>query len=216
MKIRSLGFTSFKLGFKNVDIITDPLRTEEAGLKISKVKGDLILFSGEEYYGKKNILEEASFSAVEPGNREELLEINNPGDYESGGVLIRRTQGMEYYVIARKDIRVVYIGVVDKKVDPEHFKSIEGDVDVLIAPVGNGDELLSYDKLEKIIKTVDPTYLVPSMYQVDGLDKEYDSLKTVDEFIKHFGYTHVSREKSLKVKKGTSPDTKVVEVVVLE
>ncbi|WKZ31344.1 MAG: MBL fold metallo-hydrolase [Candidatus Dojkabacteria bacterium] len=214
MTIKSLGFTSFKISFREVDFITDPLRTEAAGLKIGSTTGDAVLITGDENLGKENILAEAGFKKISPSNRENIFEINNPGDYELGGVLVRRFEGTNTYILARKDLRLVYIGARDNSIDVDQFKKIEGDVDVLILPIGDGETLISYDKIEKIINYVDPTYLVPSAYKVDGLKAPYDSLKSVDDFVKHFGYTHVKNEKSLKVVKGGGEE-KAVEVIVL-
>lgn len=215
MTIKSLGFSTFKISFREADFITDPLRTESAGIKVASTNGDVVLLTGNEYLGKQNILEEEGFKKISSTRREKVFEINNPGDYELGGVLVRRFEGTNTYVLARKDLRLIYIGARDNSIDVDQFKKIEGDVDVLIVPVGDGDTLISYDKIEKIVNYVDPTYLVPSAYKVAGLKSPYDALKGIDEFVKYFGYTHVRNEKTLKVANHGSEE-KRLEVVVLE
>lgn len=215
MTIKSLGFTTFKISFKDIEFITDPLRSQAAGVKIGTMNADVVMLTGDEYLGRENILAEEGMTKITPAKRDNLFELNNPGDYEIGGVLVRRFDGTDSYVLAQKDLRLVYIGAVDSRVDVDQFKKLESDIDVLILPVGDGDRYVSYDKIEKIVNYIDPTYLIPSAYKTPGLKSDYDGLKSIDDFVKHFGYTHVSNEKSLKVVKGGSEE-KAVEVVVLE
>ncbi len=215
MKIKKLGFTSFKISTINADLITDPLLAEKAGLSIPKTSADAVIFSEIENIGKDNILETSKYSKITTERKDKVYEISSPGEYEIGGVLIRREIDSDIYVLDEGHIRLVYIGQVDHKVDMDNFHDL-GDVDVLIIPIGDSDIFPNYDKLEKIIAKIDPTYLIPSGYKETGLKGDFANLKTVDEFIKYFGYTHVRNDKKFDIASGIEPENKVIEIVVLE
>lgn len=211
MKIKSLGYTSVKLSFANVDVVTDPVEAKSFTKSFPKTSGDVVLFTKEKYVRDVNILEKEGFEGkIEPSNRESVLEIVNPGEYEVGEVFIRRDMGTNFYVLDEGDVRVAVIGLDSKEIPLEKFKDL-GDVDVLVVPAGNGEDFMSYEKLEKMIPMVDPTYLVPT-----GFGDGKNGLKTSEEFIKHFGYTHVTEDSKLKVSKGKEVDSKIMQVVILK
>lgn len=215
MKIKRLGFTSFRISTDNIDIVTDPLLASDSGISLKKTSADAVIFSENELSGQKDILDNSGFTKFESAHREKIFEISSPGEYEVGGVLIRRELGTDFYVIDEGHVRIVYLGKVTHKVVLEDY-SDPGDVDLLITPIGDSDIFPNYDKLEKIISKIDPTYLIPSGYKEDGLLPKYDDLKSVDDFIKYFGYTHVTKDKLFKITSGTEPDNKVIEIVVLD
>lgn len=217
MKIRKIGFTTFKLAFDQVEFLTDPILSDEAGVSIRNVKNnaDVVLLTGAQYMGKHDVLEDNDFTKLEPKAREKVFTICSPGEYEVGGVIVRRPQDADYYVMDEGSVRIVYFGEVSKKIELDQIKNL-GDVDVLILPVGNGDVFPNYENLQKVIQKIDPTYLIPSAYKEDGLDSKYDGLKSVDEFVKQFGYTHVTNDNKFTITSGDEPDNKVIEVIVLE
>lgn len=213
MKIKSLGYTSVKLQFNNVEIIVDPVSAKKIGGSFPKTSGDVVLFTSADLINRENILEEEGLSdKVESEKRESVLEISNPGEYEVGEVFIRRPLLSNYYILDENDIRTVVIGLDSKDIKPEELKDL-GDVDVLVIPGGDGDQFISYDKLEKIIAAIDPTTLVPVGFANDKV--KVDNLKTSEEFIKHFGYQNVSEESLLKVTKGKEEDSKIMNVTLL-
>jgi hypothetical protein len=74
---------------------------------------------------------------------------------------------------------------------------------------------LSFEKLEKLINYVDPEILLPCAYKEDS-PKNYDGLKSKDEFVKHFGFANVRDENYLNITPSkTEEDQKSVEVVFL-
>lgn len=211
MKIKSLGYTSVKLSFPQVDVLVDPVAAKAFTKSFPKTSGDVVLFTENKYVEKDNVLETEGLSAkVEPSNREGVLEIVNPGEYEIGEVFIRRDMGTNFYVLDQGDIRVVVVGLESKEIPLEKFKNL-GDVDLLVIPAGNGEDFMSYEKLGKLIPMADPTYLIPV-----GFGGGKGELKGSEEFIKHFGYTHVSEESTLRVKKGKEVDSKIMQVVILK
>ncbi|MCA9374831.1 MBL fold metallo-hydrolase [Candidatus Dojkabacteria bacterium] len=213
MKIKRIGFVTFKLSFNEVDLITDPLFSIDAGVKIPALDTEMVIHSSPEYKGVLAPLADAKVRQITPKKRDFILEISSPGDYELGGVIVRRPLNSDFFVIDEDTVRVVYMGEVSHTIEPKELENL-GDVDVLIMPVGNGASFPNYERLEKIVSAIDPTYLIPSGYKESGVT--IVDLKGVDEFVKNFGYTNVKEENVLKVSDGTSVENKVVEVVVLK
>ncbi len=206
MKIKSLGYLSFFLSFSSLDVLTDPLSLSEVGLKLPKQKADVVLYtSGREIVDEKK---------VSPSKKEDVLHINTPGEFELGGLMIRRNLGTNQYVLDEDLLRIVYVGNLSKDVKPEEFKNL-GDVEVLIIPVGDGESFPEFGVIEKIVNQIEPLVLVPSGFNMDGMSSGKD-LKTVDEFIKQAGYTNVRREKVLSVVGAPEKEVRNMEVVILE
>lgn len=216
MKIKKIGWTTFLITSNELSIITDPLLLKESGASFPKTEADVVLFT--EYDTPMNgesILKKHSLDGkVVPGKRGEIIEIHTPGEYEVGGVMIRRGLDEDFYIIDEKNLRTLYMGIVRKDFDPDSVKNL-GDVDALIVPVGNGEEYLDYDKLDKIISNVDPAVLIPCAYK--GEKKDGTGLKSREEFIKHFGYTNVSDEGFVNLaRRRVEEEGKSVEVVFLK
>ncbi len=214
MKIKSLGWSSFLLSTSDITILTDPLSLKKSGLSFSKSKADVVLFSGKELRGKENILlENDILKKVEPEHRDSVIEISSPGEYEIGGMMIRRDVDSPFYTIDEAVLRVVYMGLIDNSLDVSQAKDL-GDVDVLILPIGNGNLFIDYEKIEKILNYIDPTILLPCAYQKEGLKVGKD-LKSRDDFIKYFGFTNVREETYLNVTPSPEQENKNIEVIFL-
>lgn len=214
MKIKSLGWSSFSFTTDNISILTDPLALEQSGIGLPKCKADVLLFSQNDLYGKENILKEYGLEKkIEQDHRDSVFEISSPGEYEIGGMMIRRGINLPFYTIDEGILRVVYMGLVDNSLDISKTKDL-GDVDVLILPIGNGDLFIDYDKIEKVLNYVDPTVLLPCAYKSDSL-KIGKALKSKDDFIKHFGFTNIKEQSSLNVVPAVEQESKIMEVIFL-
>lgn len=215
MKIKNIGWSTFLLTAGDISLVTDPQALKESGLSFNKVKSDVVLFTGNDLIGKEDILsKEDLLKKVEPDHRENIIEISSPGEFEIGGVMIRRDIDSSFYIIDESTLRVVYMGLLGKDFDVSKTKDL-GDVDVLIVPIGNGSLFIDYDKLEKIISNVDPAILIPCAYKKDGL-RIGDDVKSRDDFIKHFGFTNVRDESYLTVVPAKSEEEqRSVEVIFL-
>lgn len=214
MKIKSLGWSSFSLSNDNISILTDPVALEESGIGLPKCKADVLLFSQRDLYGKEDILREYELEKkIEPDHRDNIFEISSPGEYEIGGMMIRRGIDLPFYTIDEGNLRVVYMGVIDNSLDVSKTKDL-GDVDVLILPIGNGDLFIDYEKIEKILNYIDPTVLLPCAYKTDGLKVGKD-IKSRDDFIKYFGFTNVKEQSSLNVTSTVEQESKIMEVIFL-
>lgn len=214
MKIKNLGWSTFQFTTGDITVLTDPLALKESGLSFTKSKADVVLFTGMDLRGKENILEENGLQKkVEPEHRESVIQISSPGEYEIGGVMIRRDVDSPFYTIDETVLRVVYLGLVDNSLDVSLAKDL-GDVDVLILPIGNGNLFPDYDKLEKLLTCIDPTILLPCAYKKEGVKIGKD-LKSRDDFIKFFGFTNVKDESYINVNPTPEQENKNMEVIFL-
>ncbi len=210
MKIESLGYLSFLLSFDHLNMLTDPLSLEDIGLKVPKKKTDAVIYS-------KNLDEksmEKAESLFTPSRKDRVLHIKAPGEYELGGLMIRRGIDSNVYILDEDDLRILYIGYISKEVKVDDFKNL-GDVDVLIIPVGDGANFPEFGDVVKIVNKVDPLVLIPSGYKTDDM-KAGGDLKTVQEFLKQAGYTNVRYEKSINVSGGVDKEVRNMDVVILE
>lgn len=215
MKIKSLGWSSFLLSTGDITVLTDPLALKQSGLAFPKSKADVVLFSSKDLRGEENILDGNDLlKKVEPDHRESTIEISSPGEFEIGGVMIRRDVDSQFYTIDEAVLRVVYMGLIDNSLDISLTKDL-GDVDVLILPIGNGNLFIDYDKIEKILNYIDPTILIPCAYNTEGL-KLGNELKSKDDFIKYFGFTNVKEESYLNVTPTPEQENKNIEVIFLK
>lgn len=215
MKIRKIGWSSFLFSTNNISILTDPLALKDSGVSFSKCNADVALFTDSSLIGKEDVLVDKGLEKkVEPEHRDTVIEITGPGEFEIGGVMIRREINYPFYVIDEKTLRIVYMGLVDNKIDMSTVKDL-GDVDVLILPIGNGDLFIDYDKIEKIINDIDPTMLIPCAFKEDGA-KVGDNIKSREEFIKHFGFTNVRDESYVTVQPTVEQEQKNMEVIFLK
>ena len=215
MKIKRIGWTTFLITADNTSLITDPLLLSESGISFPKTSADIAVFTNVISDPKKTLLKDNGLDKkVVPDKRDETMEIFLPGEFEVGGMMIRRGIGTNFYTVDEKTVRVVYLGGIDESFDIELVKDL-GDVDVLIVPVGNSEQFLSFEKLEKVLSYIDPEILLPCAYAEDESEKHED-LKSKEEFIKHFGFTNVRDENYITVKPTTKEaDQKSVEVVFL-
>lgn len=206
MKIKSIGYLSFLLSFDNVDVVTDPLSMADVGLKFPKTKADVVLYTDD-----RGTIDE---DKIELSKKEELLNIQNPGEFELGGLMVRRGLHSSYYILDEELLRVVYVGNISKDTKVDEFKNL-GDVEVLIMPVGDGENFPEFGVIQKIVTTVEPLFLIPSGFKTEGMSKE-NSLATVDEFVKQAGYTNVRREKSVSISGSVEKEVRNMDVIILE
>jgi len=214
MKIKKVGFTSFLLtSNRGISVVTDPLFSIESKGGFTKTKADICLFTDPSLIGKRDIVKSKKLGTkVVPDSRKKIFEISSPGEFEIGGLMIRRGVNDPFFLVDEKELRVVYLGLVDKDFDVNLTKDL-GDVEVLIAPVGDGDKFPSYEKLEKIISNVDPNVLLP--YGFSSKERKIEKVKDREEFTKHFGFTNISDENYINISARTELDQKFIKVIFL-
>lgn len=205
MRIKYYGSTVYAIDTGEIVIVTDPVQRIEDKGKLTKIEADICLVSDPELMIESELITNHNLEdKIVPGKRKEIFEISNPGEWEIGGVMIRRRDDRGIYIIDDGYIRLIYIGIGAKDISDQDFKDL-GDVDVMIVPTKNGDDYPDYKKLEKVISKVDPAYLIPS-FTKDGLDN----------FLQDSGYTKPEPESSLNVSNIPEKDEREMEVVVLK
>jgi len=214
MKIRKMGWTTFVLSTDNISVATDPIYD---GKSINgKVEADVILLTNYEKDVKKGIIIDNGLqNKIVPDKRKSVMEIYSPGEYEVGGIMIRRGFEDNFYIVDERNIRVVYMGGTGKDFDPQKAKNL-GDVDVLIVPIGNGDLFMDYEVLEKVISNMDPAILIPCGYAEDS--KNGEKVKSSKDFLEYFGFANVREENYYNVakKKVDEENQSSVEVIFLK
>jgi len=214
MKIRKMGWTTFVLSTDNISVATDPIYD---GKSINgKVEADVILLTNYEKDVKKGIIIDNGLqNKIVPDKRKSVMEIYSPGEYEVGGIMIRRGLEDNFYIVDERNIRVVYMGGTGKDFDPQKAKNL-GDVDVLIVPIGNGDLFMDYEVLEKVISNMDPAILIPCGYAEDS--KNGEKVKSSKDFLEYFGFANVREENYYNVakKKVNEENQSSVEVIFLK
>ncbi|MCC7290180.1 MBL fold metallo-hydrolase [bacterium] len=211
MKVRRINAISFEISTDDVTVATDPLASVDFGTKFPKTEVDLAVFSQKKLGGKANLLK--GFEKLVPKKKSEIFEVNGAGEFEISQLLIQRPIGTPYYIFDSGYSRIVYVGLDSKGSDLKVFKDL-GNVDVLIAPVGNGEIFLDYDLLGEIISEIEPGVLVPYGFKSDEL-KGVEGLKSKEEFMHHFGYSNPREEKTLKVTARIEEDESAMEIVFL-
>jgi L-ascorbate metabolism protein UlaG (beta-lactamase superfamily) len=74
-----------------------------------------------------------------------------------------------------------------------------GQIDYLIVPVGDEGSFVPWKILKKLIKKIDPAYVVPCCYKEKGLSDELGEIKTLDDFVSEFGVGKVQEKTTLKM-----------------
>ncbi len=210
MKIKSLGHLSFLLSFDNVDVVTDPFSLDDVGLKFPKTKADVVLYTDDANQEDIKMLD----SKLSASKKEDLIHIHTPGEYELGGLMVRRDLHTNFYILDEDYLRVLYIGCLSKDAKVDDFKNL-GDVEVLIIPVGDGENFPEFSVIEKIINVVEPLLLIPSGFKTPAM-KKGDGLKSIDDFVKQAGYTNVEYEKTKSIKGAPEKEVRNMDVVVLQ
>lgn len=214
MKIRNVGYLSYLLSFDRLNVLTDPLSVSEAGLKFPKSKADVVLYSDPKLHGAKDVIKKEKLN-IENDTERKMIEISSPGEYELGGVMVRRDINTGFYILDEGYLRIVYAGYLGKDTKVDIFKNL-GDVDVLILPVGDGERFPEFDTIEKIVSEVEPLLLIPSGFYVDGMDASMSNLKHIEDFIKQAGYANVTYEKFVSVSGAPEEEERNMSVSVLQ
>lgn len=127
----------------------------------------------------------------------EAITIKGPGEYEVKEVTVLGIKLAELdktiYVLSLDDVRIAYLGEIDKKLTDGQVDLLDG-VDVLLAPI-NGIEA---------IKQISPAIVVPM---------QYSDQKELDAFIKTIGFQARTEAKLSVSKLDLKEET---ELVVLE
>lgn len=205
MQIHYFGLSSFKIICREATVITDPF-DKKTGLTPPRGNADILILAE-----KTN----PTYSATSGISGEPFL-INDPGEYDVKGVTITGLplkQGERYvtaYLIETEDIKILNLSHIKEFNMKEEDIEDLGEIDILIVPVGGGD-VLDASEAAKVVNQVEPKLVIPSHYQIPGLNLKSGKLET---FIKEMGGKSETMEK-LMIKKKELPEDQI-KLVVLE
>ncbi|MDO8584202.1 MAG: MBL fold metallo-hydrolase, partial [bacterium] len=114
------------------------------------------------------------------------------------------------YRFELEGMSVAFLGGLSRKLTDEEAGRLDN-VDILLIPVGGGDQLNAKLAAETI-QAIEPRIVIPLNYHVDGVKEK---LATVDAFCKELGVKNRRDENKLKIARKDLPADDLV-VVVLE
>lgn len=214
MEIAYLGYASFRLKTKEGRVVLiNPFENGFLGLKMTKQKADVVVVSekGKGYDNVKTV-----DGAVK---RESVFIIDQPGEYEVGGVEISMIQinggeeeGKEIVVVRAEGLSVGYVGNLKKELK-EKVKKQVGTVDVLLTAVGREGYLKAGER-GALLKEINPSMVIPMEYQAKGEKNDDKELGSLEEFLEKNNMKVAENGVSkIKINKSNLPED--MQVVVL-
>lgn len=193
------GQTCFQIqisrrGGEQIFVIIDPL-TEETGLKLPKLRADILLMS--HYYDSNSI----------KGVLGSPFLITGPGEYEIKEIFIqgippfhddekRKEQSINtIYTIEAEGIRICHLGDFDQKELSGRQIDQIGDIDILMIPAGG---TIDAKVVAEIISQIEPRIIIPMCYHIPKLKLKLENL---DKFLKMMGKKSVEPQSKLLIKK---------------
>lgn len=194
---------------KELAILIDP-PTSESGLRVPKVKADVVLYSNQ--LAKTDGIQGESFVANMPGEYElkgvsiqgipAQLHIDKPGDPMAGVM----------YAVQYQDVRALITGNIDPELSDSQVEAI-GEVNVLVIPVGGKGLTLDANASGKLVSQFEPQYIIPVHYD-DGATKYPVPQDKLENFLQEVGVE--SPESKTKLKVTTKNLDQEAEVTVLQ
>jgi L-ascorbate metabolism protein UlaG (beta-lactamase superfamily) len=205
MQIHYFGLSSFKIITRDATVITDPF-DKKSGLTAPRGSAEILILSE-----KNNPL----YSATSGISGEPFL-VEDPGEYDVKGVTITGLpllQGDRYitaYLIESEDIKILDLSHISEfNMNQDDLEAL-GEIDILIVPVG-GKGVLDASVAAKVVNEIEPKIIIPSHYQIPGLDVPAEKIET---FIKEMGGKSETMEKLLLKKKDLAADQ--VKLIILQ
>ena len=177
MEVKYFGNSCFRIKGKDIVLLTNPFDSS-LGIKLSDLAADLVLFSS-----KKDSKENSSL-VKNALNRKETFVIDEPGEYEVGGVFVL---GIPFdkktiYIITIDGMRLAFLGEISHKVTEKELEEIDG-VDILFLPVG-GNSVLTEKQAAYIEEKIQPKIIIPMSFKIPSLKIDFAE---VGEFLKEIG-----------------------------
>lgn len=210
MDISYLGHSAFRIKTKSASIVTDPF-DNAIGLKFPKVSADIVTISHDHH-------DHNNAGAV--GDVKKVVE--GPGEYEIMGVSIiglasfhDDKKGEErgkntVFIFEAEGLRIAHFGDLGHTLSEKFYEEM-GDIDIALLPVG-GVYTIDSNSAAEIVKTLEPSIVIPMHYQTEGLDpKAFSDLEDIDKFTAELGFTTETLPKLVVNMASLSPeDQKIV------
>lgn len=188
-------------------VVTDPYADDTIGLAPLKLKAEVVTISHDS----------ATHNGVDTVKHEYVL--NGPGEYEIGGVFITGIplhhiegddvrRNVAYLIKYPNNLTILHLGDLSHVPDQSTIEDF-GEVHVVLVPVG-GNGTLNADMAAEVIAQIEPGYIIPMHYAIEGITVELDP---VDKFLKAMGVSTPVEDDTLKISPSGLPEQS--EVVVL-
>jgi L-ascorbate metabolism protein UlaG (beta-lactamase superfamily) len=203
MNISWYGLSSFKIGSRDLTIITDPFGSQ-TGLSAVRGNADIVVCSNP----KSELCNNFSSIGGQP------FIIDGPGEYDikSAAVLGAAAENRELgssaiYSIETEDIRIAFLGPVTFNALSDSQKELFEGADIVLIGVGD-KHTLSFDQAAKIATGLEPFIIIPHSYKIPSLDLPLDKL---DKFLQEMGGKAEELDKlTVKKKELAGESTKLV------
>lgn len=202
MNISWLGHSCFRIGGRQVTVITDPY-SPTLGYSLGKPNAHIVTVS-HQHPGH----------AYVQGIGGEPRRVTGPGEYEISGVLIigiatfhdaegggKRGRNT-VYLIEVDEVSVCHLGDLGHVLTAEQVEEI-GNVDVLLLPVG-GVSTINAPMAAEVVRQLEPKAVIPMHYKTQALKWE---LEPVDRFLKEIGVKQATSQPKLSLTKPSLPDS---------
>lgn len=212
MVIQWLGQACFKIQSGEFVLVIDPF-AKEIGLTPPRFRADMVLVT-HAHFDHAN----ARSMTGDP------FIVTGPGEYEIKGVHVGgtetfhdATQGKERgmntaYRIEMEGLRLAHLGDFGEGTMRDETIETLGDVDILMIPVG-GRFTIDSEGAAKVVKQIEPRYVIPMHYKIPGLKVTLDS---VDAFLKEMGAAKAEAQEKFVIKKRDIGEEEKTEVVLLK
>lgn len=198
------GQSCFTIKSKDKIIVIDPF-DKKIGLKEPKLTADILLVSHEHS-------DHSNISIVKKAH-EDLKIINEPGEYEFGGVYIQAIPAFHddkegknrgetlMFTVRVEEMVIAHLGDLGQtELTEVQLEELNG-VDILLVPVG-GEYTINGSQAAKIISQIDPRIVIPMHYLIPGLAIKLDDASA---FLAEEGAKGIEPKDELKIEKKNLP-----------
>lgn len=149
--------------------------------------------------------------------------ISGPGEFEVKGISVIGIESFHddehgkkrgtntIYKIIIEDLRLAHMGDFGETTLRDETLEHIGDVDILMIPVG-GAYTIDASGAAKIIKQIEPRFVIPMHYKIPGLNV---ALNSVDQFLKEMGTDNIETRDKFSVKKKDIGENEKTEIILL-
>ncbi len=213
MEITYFGHSCFKIRTKDLALVIDPFDPAKLGIKLPKLEADAVLITHNHF--------DHNYKEGVSGYR---LVVEGPGEYELSGVNIfgifvnhddkggaERGKTTMYYIESGGE-SVLHCGDLGDTLD-ETILAKFGQVTALLIPVG-GVYTIDAEKAAKVISSIEPAYVVPMHYRMDG--SKLVDLDPLEKFLDEMGIENGTTKKLSSLKITEADNENETQVIVLE
>jgi len=212
MEITWHGHSCFRLTERGkATVITDPYNHDVIGYEELNLSADIVTISHD--------APGHNYSEIIKKRKSRQHILSGPGEYEIGEVFITaiRTNGKgkrkkdearnRMFIFDYDGILIAHLGNMKRVPSQSEVKSIAGDIQVALVPVGGGSGLNSSQAVE-VIRMLEPNFAIPMHYKTPECKIDLDPLSN---FIKEMGLEKIEPRPSLDIKSSkSSNETKVI------